>query len=93
MLGEATAEAWRDPSGAVALMRTSTRTRAGSGGTLAEFEAATGGRVALLTRFGAASCRSPARVIQAGDKLHVLVTDEIAAPRDEVAEPPPKGAH
>jgi trk system potassium uptake protein TrkA len=77
VLGDATAEAWRDPSGAV-LMLQITPHEQWVGRTVAEFEAATGGRVGLVTRFGAGQLATPATPIQAGDSVHVLTTEENA---------------
>ncbi len=54
----------------------SRRTRAGSAARLVDFEAATGARTALVTRFGKGQLPTPSTLIQSGDTLHVLVTDE-----------------
>src|SRR6266480_5515998 len=51
LLGETTAEAWRDPSGAVALVAV-TPDEGWIGTSIGAFEAATGTRAALFTRFG-----------------------------------------
>src|SRR5690348_3822128 len=51
VLGEATAEAWRDPSGRVSLIQVAPH-EAWVGQKLSEFEHQTGSRVALITRFG-----------------------------------------
>src|SRR3954471_24734408 len=66
VLGETTAEAWRDPSGAVALVAVSPD-EGWIGRSVAEFEAATGTRAALLTRFGTGQLPLPATLIQSGD--------------------------
>src|SRR5438309_7568132 len=51
VLGQASAEVWRDPSGAVILLHV-TPNEGWVGHGVAEFQATTGGRVALITRFG-----------------------------------------
>jgi trk system potassium uptake protein TrkA len=91
VLGEATAEVWRDPSGAVSLVH-ATPHEGWVGHSLAEFEAATGGQVAIVTRFGIGELPVPSMVIQDGDTLHVLVTDAHAAVLRELAARPPQGA-
>src|SRR3954453_2130242 len=75
VLGETTAEAWRAPRGADALIAVGPH-GGGTGRTLAEFETATGARAALLTRFGTGQLADPALLIQSGDSLHMLATDE-----------------
>src|ERR1700761_5094652 len=51
VLGEATAEVWRDPSGAVSMIHVSPN-EAWVGHRIADFESATGTRVVVVTRFG-----------------------------------------
>ena len=75
VLGETTAEAWRDPSGAVALVAVAPH-EGWVGKTLTAFEEATGTRAALLTRFGTGQLPVASTVIQSGDILHMLTTDE-----------------
>ena len=91
LLGETTAEVWRDPSGAVALTVVNPH-EGWIGRPLTEFEAATGGRVGLLTRFGTGELPLPSTIIQSGDALHVLVTDEHADTLAKVAGAAPEGA-
>lgn len=90
VLGEATAEVWRDPSGAVAMLHV-TPDEGWVGHRITEFEAATAARVALVTRFGTGELPSASTVIQAGDGLHVLATDDRAAALAEVAGRSPEG--
>jgi trk system potassium uptake protein TrkA len=92
VLGEATAEAWRDPSGAITMLQVMPD-EGWIGHTLADFESATGSRVALLTRFGTGQLPLETTVIQAGDSLHVLTADEHAALLRELAARPPEGGH
>jgi trk system potassium uptake protein TrkA len=91
VLGETTAEAWRDPSGAVAMLHV-TPNEGWVGRPLTEFETGTGGRVALLTRFGAGQLPVPSTVIQSGDTLHVLTSDSGVDALREIASQPPQGA-
>ncbi|MCW2494625.1 TrkA family potassium uptake protein [Jatrophihabitans sp.] len=92
VLGEATAEAWRDPSGAVTMLHV-TPHEGWVGKPLSEFELASGGRVALVTRFGVGQLPTPGTVIQSGDGLHVMATDEGALIVKNVAIQAPQGAH
>jgi len=89
VLGETTAEAWRDPSGAVALVAVSPH-EGWIGRSITDFEAATGARAALFTRFGAGQLPLPATLIQSGDLLHMLATDDRRQPLHEIAGRPPQ---
>ncbi|PZS28156.1 MAG: potassium transporter TrkA [Pseudonocardiales bacterium] len=91
LLPETTAEAWRDPSGKIALVQVSPH-EAWVGHPAAEFEAATGARIAFLTRFGSGQLPLASTVIQSGDSLHVLVADDHADLLRELAGKPPEGA-
>ena len=75
LLGETTAEAWRDPSGLVALLQV-TPHEGWVGRSIADFEAATASRVGLLTRFGTGTLPVSTTIIQSGDGLHALVSDD-----------------
>jgi trk system potassium uptake protein TrkA len=90
VLGEATSEAWRDPSGAIALLHVAPN-EAWVGHRLTEFESATGTRVALVTRFGTGELPLASTVIQSGDSLHVLATDDQTDLLREVASHAPDG--
>jgi trk system potassium uptake protein TrkA len=90
VLGETTAEAWRDPSGAVALVAVAPH-EGWIGRSIGDFEAATRTRAALITRFGTGQLALPSTLIQSGDTLHVLTTDEYRKPLHEIAGKPPVG--
>jgi trk system potassium uptake protein TrkA len=92
VLGEATDEVWRDPSGAVALVRVSPH-EGWVGRLLSDFEAASGARAAIVNRFGIGELPTPSTIIQDGDALHMLVTDAYLQVLREVAERAPEGAH
>src|SRR6476661_7597486 len=76
VLGESTAEAWRDPTGAVALVGVAPH-EAWIGRSVVAFDATTGARTALITRFGKGQLPTASTLIQSGDTLHVLVTDDL----------------
>jgi trk system potassium uptake protein TrkA len=90
VLGETTAEAWRDPSGAVALVAV-TPHEGWIGRPLTDFEAATGTRAALFTRFGTGQLPVASTLIQSGDTLHMLATDERRDGLRDIASRPPEG--
>jgi trk system potassium uptake protein TrkA len=92
LLGETTAEDWRDPSGAVALVAV-TPHEGWIGRSITDFEAATGTRTALFNRFGTGQLPVPSTLIQSGDVLHVLATDDRRDTLREVAARPPSGGH
>lgn len=78
VLGEATSEAWRDPSGAVAMVTVAPH-EGWIGRSLADFEAASGSRTAVVTRFGTGQLPTPTTIIQDGDRLHVMTTGDVDA--------------
>ena len=90
VLGETTAEAWRDPSGAIALVAVAPN-EGWVGRSIPDFEAATGGRVALFTRFGSGQLPVPGTLIQSGDMLHVLSADDNRTQLRDAAGRPPEG--
>jgi trk system potassium uptake protein len=92
VLGESTAEAWRDPSGTVSLVQVAPN-EAWVGHRLSEFEAATGSHAAIITRFGVGQLPTPSLVIQDGDLFHVLITDDLATTVRNAAETGPQGVH
>jgi trk system potassium uptake protein len=92
LLSVKVSELWRDPTGTVVLTRV-TVTEAWVGRRLTELEAASGGRVAWLVRFGEAALPTGNTVLQEGDQLVVAVTDEITGRLHAVVEKAPEGRH
>ena len=90
LLGDKHVEDWRDPSGTVALAQVVLDER-WVGHRITEFEGASGARVAFLTRFGKGILPTNSTVVQDGDLVHVLVTDDIAEAVETVATTPPEG--
>jgi trk system potassium uptake protein len=91
LLGEATAEVWRDPSGKIALLHV-TPHEGWVGHSLTEFERATGARVGLITRFGIGQLPLASTAVQSGDSLHAFVADDHADLLRDLAARPPEGA-
>ena len=75
LLGDKHVEDWRDPSGAVALMQVAVH-EGWIGRRVDELETASGARVAFVTRFGKGMLPTASTVLQDGDQVHVLVTDD-----------------
>jgi len=91
LLPDGPAELWRDPTGTVAVLDLTVH--AGwVGRPLPALEEATGTRVAYLARFGVATLPTASTVLQDGDRVCFLVTDEIAGSVAAVAGTEPKGA-
>jgi trk system potassium uptake protein len=90
VLGEMTAEAWRDPSGAVAMLHVHPD-EGWVGRTVADFENAAGSRVGLLTRFGEGQLAKPDSIIQSGDTLHVLTPEDRVVQVRQIATQAPEG--
>lgn len=90
LLGSATTETWRDPSGAVAMLHV-TPHDGWVGETVATFEDRTGARVALISRFGTGLVATESMLLQSGDTLHALTTDDGAQHLRDVAGAVPEG--
>lgn len=85
-----TPEIWRDPTSAVAMVRLDVN-EGWVGQPLERLEHATGVRTAYVTRFGLGTVPTPSTVIQDGDEIYVLVTDDLATAVRRVAAHAPEG--
>jgi trk system potassium uptake protein TrkA len=83
LLGDKHVEDWRDPSGAVSLVQVPLH-EDWVGRKVRSLEEATGARVAFLTRFGVGMLPTGPTVLQDGDQVHLLVTDDIADAVEQV---------
>lgn len=79
LVPESATELWRDPTSTVAIIEAPFHPD-WVGRTLQSLEDATGTRVAYIMRFGIGTLPTPSTVIQDGDQVFVLVTDDIAKP-------------
>uniref|UniRef100_UPI0014794991 TrkA C-terminal domain-containing protein n=1 Tax=Allorhizocola rhizosphaerae TaxID=1872709 RepID=UPI0014794991 len=77
LVPEGLAELWRDPTSTVAIVETPFHPD-WIGRPLTALETATGTRVAYVMRFGIGTLPTPSTVIQDGDQIFMLITDEIA---------------
>ena len=76
LVPEGTVEVFRDPTSSVSIVEAPLH-RDWVGQTLRSLEEATGARVAYLMRFGIGSLATPSTVLQDGDQVFMLVTDDI----------------
>ncbi|MBN9618218.1 MAG: TrkA C-terminal domain-containing protein, partial [Actinobacteria bacterium] len=79
-----------DPSGVVALVAVHPN-EGWIGHRVGDFEAATRTRAAVLTRFGTGELPTPETLLQSGDTLHVLATDEQRSILHDLASRAPEG--
>jgi len=89
LLSDGAAEVWREPTGTVSMLQLDAH-EGWIGRQLREIEAATGARVAFVTRFGKAQLPTASTVLQDGDILHVLVTDDLTDAVNRIASSPPE---
>lgn len=94
ILGDKHVEDWRDPSGAVSLVQVPLH-EGWVGQKVKVLEAATGARVAFVTRFGVGMLPTGLTMLQDGDQVHLLVTDDIADAVEQVttSAPDTEGHH
>jgi trk system potassium uptake protein TrkA len=84
LVPEGFVEVFRDPTSAVSIVETPLH-RDWVGRTIKTLEDATGARVAYLMRFGVGSLAVPSTVLQDGDQVFMLVTDDTVGPVLEIA--------
>ena len=85
-------EIWRDPTSSVAIVEIPVHP-AWISKPVRTLEEATGARVAYLMRFGLGTLPTGSTVLQDGDQVFVLVTDDMTAAVTKVAGAPPEGGH
>ena len=91
VLGEAAHEEWRDPSDRLAMFSLR-MSDSWVGRPLIEIEQATGTRIAFVTRFGLGELPTSSMLLQDGDVLHVMATDDQRARLPDIAAGHPDGA-
>ena len=92
LVPERTVEVFRDPTSAVSIVEAPLH-RDWVGQTIHALEDATGARVAYIMRFGIGSLASPSTVLQDGDQVFMLVTDDMVGDVLEVASGADKKGH
>jgi trk system potassium uptake protein TrkA len=92
LVPESVLEVFRDPTSVISIVEAPLH-RDWIGRTIRELEHATGARVAYITRFGIGSLATPSTVLQDGDQVFVLVTDDMVGSVLESASGADKGGH
>ena len=90
LVPEGTVEVFRDPTSSISIVEAPLH-RDWVGLTMKSLEDTTGARVAYLMRFGIGSLASPSTVLQDGDQVFMLVTDETVETVLDVASSHPQG--
>jgi trk/ktr system potassium uptake protein len=89
---EGTVELWRDPTSTVAILEVPVH--AGWVSTpVSALESATGARIAFVMRFGIGTLPTASMLLQDGDQVYMLVTDEMVGPVTQITGSAPEGGH
>ncbi len=92
LVPEANIELWRDPTSTISMVEVPLHTDwIGQG--IKALEEATGARVAYIMRFGLAALPTASMVLQDGDQVFMLVTDEMFAPIIKISGASHDGGH
>nr|WP_089248666.1 TrkA family potassium uptake protein [Asanoa hainanensis] len=92
LVPEGHAEIFRDPTSTVSIIEVPVH-KDWIGRLLRSLEDAVGARTGYLMRFGIGTLPTASTVIQEGDQLFMLVTDDISTSVTEVAGAAPEGGH
>ena len=92
LVPEGNQEVWRDPTSSVAIVEIPVHPGWISR-PIRELEEATGARVAYLMRFGIGILTTASTMLQDGDQIYVLLTDDMMADVTKVASTAPEGGH
>ncbi|GAA5181474.1 TrkA family potassium uptake protein [Rugosimonospora acidiphila] len=84
VVSEGNAEVWRDPTGSVAVVEVPVHAGWISR-PIRALEEATGARVAYLIRFGVGALPTASTVLQDGDQVFMLLTDDLVEPVSKIA--------
>ncbi len=91
LVPEGDMEVFRDPTSTVSIIEIPVH-KDRIGRPLRELEEVTGARTAYLMRFGIGTLPTASTVVQEGDQIFMLVTDDMVGPVTTVAGAPPEGA-
>jgi trk system potassium uptake protein TrkA len=84
-------ELWRDPTSSIAIVEVPVHP-GWVGRPLRALEEASGARVAYLMRFGVGILPTRSAIVQDGDQVFMLVTDDMVAPVTKTTAAAPEGA-
>lgn len=90
LLPEENVEIFRDPTSTISIIEVPVH-RDWIGRPLRRLEEATGARTAYLMRFGIGTLPTASTVVQEGDQVFMLVTDDVAGSVTSVTGAPPEG--
>jgi trk system potassium uptake protein TrkA len=85
-------EVWRDQTSSVSIAEVALH-QDWIGHRVSALEEATGARVAYVMRFGLGALTTPSMVLQDGDQVFMLMTDDIADQVTRIAGTAPEGSH
>jgi trk system potassium uptake protein len=88
---ESVGELWRDPTSTVSMIEVPVHADWLSK-PISALEEASGARVAYIMRFGIGTLPTPSTVLQDGDQVFMLVTDDMVGPVSAVTTAPPASA-
>jgi trk system potassium uptake protein TrkA len=92
LIPESQIPVWRDPTSKISLLEAPLH--AGWIGRLIRaIEEASGARIAYLMRFGLGQLPTPSALLQDGDQIFMLVTDDLIGPVTKVTGSAPEGVH
>jgi trk system potassium uptake protein len=92
LVQEGAAELWRDPTSTVSIIEVPLH-RDWIGQSVHALEEASGTRVAYLMRFGIGTLPTPSLLLQDGDQVFMLVTDEMVASVTKITGAAPERGH
>jgi trk system potassium uptake protein TrkA len=92
LVQDSAGELWRDPTSSIAIVEVPLHAD-WVGRPLRALEEATGARAAYLMRFGVGILPTVSTVVQDGDQVFMLVTDDMMANVTKVTAAAPEGAH
>jgi trk system potassium uptake protein len=92
LMPEGKIEVWRDPTSKISMLEVPLNP-GWIGRSVESIEESSGARIAYLTRFGLGTLPTPSTLIQDGDQLYMLVTDEMIKSVTKVTGSAPEGGH
>jgi trk system potassium uptake protein len=92
LIPEGNVDVWRDPTNVVSIMEVPLHQNWITH-KVAALEEASGARVAYVMRFGLATLPTPSTVLQDGDQVFMLVTDELVEQVTKATGSAPEGGH
>jgi trk system potassium uptake protein len=92
LLPEAVVELWRDPTSSVAIVEVPLH-QDWIAHPVKSLEQASGARMAYIMRFGMGTLPTPSTVLQDGDQVFMLVTDDMVEGVTKITGSPPEGGH